>query len=146
MSSKTVMTPEAPGWEAFVDALILACNVQSEEPGVVSWKCQNDFSQAQAILSDLPDIDSAATLEYFKLHGAFCDCEILWYIAENGSDPQPYIAAIAVTAGNAWPTAVIARLLELTALPDKASFRERVVLRAWVERMVEAGIAFTQTE
>ena len=55
-----------------------------------TWRCGNDGSggskhrYAEAVLIELGGIDIDGTLEFFREHGGYCDCEILLNV-----DPDP---------------------------------------------------------
>jgi len=52
--------------------------------------------------------------------------------------------------GNDWPLAALRMLFDLVSVPShrrtKAEEEKRCVLRDWVQRMIEAGVAFLQTQ
>ena len=51
-----------------------------------TWRCGNDGSggskhrYAEAVLTELGGIDIDGTLEFFRQHGGYCDCEILFNV------------------------------------------------------------------
>ena len=71
------MGPTHPEWAAFCDALAGEgyCNFTGDRRG---WHCQHDHSHTRSLLANKwPQIDVEATLELFRDHGGYCDCEIL---------------------------------------------------------------------
>jgi Protein of unknown function (DUF2695) len=79
-----------PEWTAFCNALGGKgyCNFVKGHHnfvvGVESWDCQHDHSHTRALLaSRWPEIDVEATLELFREHGGFCDCEVLFSVSES---------------------------------------------------------------
>jgi hypothetical protein len=73
-----VLTPESPEWEEFASAL---------DASLGRWGCDGDGTgefdpgcvhrRAKAVMTAMGGIDIEETLEYFKDHGGYCDCEIL---------------------------------------------------------------------
>jgi hypothetical protein len=90
---KQLMTPGNPRWEEFIGRLEgpEGCNFQAEyDEGevivdTVTWACGGgeDKSKAAAILNTMPEIDVAASLNFFEQHGGFCDCEIVFNVEER---------------------------------------------------------------
>jgi hypothetical protein len=83
----TIMMPDHPDWEEFLDLLSGSegCNFR-EVRGEVVFDCDSSMDRpyARRILEKyFPDIDIEETLEVFELHGGYCDCEILFNV-----DPQ----------------------------------------------------------
>jgi hypothetical protein len=77
-----VMSPTHPDWVAFCGALSSKLTVR-DEGGEPSWNCQHDHRHARAVLADeWPKLDVEATLELFREHGGFCDCEILLNVSD----------------------------------------------------------------
>jgi hypothetical protein len=81
-----LITPKHPRWEEFCRCLEgpEGCNFQLRDPGdpdSVFWFCLggNDQSKARAILArmGLKSVEIEASLQYFRNHGGYCDCEIL---------------------------------------------------------------------
>ena len=78
----SVMGPTHPDWTAFCGALSARLTVRDVE-GKPSWNCQHDHWHARALLvREWPQIDVEATLELFREHGGFCDCEILLNVSD----------------------------------------------------------------
>lgn len=46
-------------------------------------KCKGDFRNSIGILRSMGNIDIAKTLNFFRKHGGFCDCEILFNVENN---------------------------------------------------------------
>lgn len=74
------LTIDDPRWDAFVDALVLALEVE-DDPRTFNSICEGgtDKSHAEAVLRGmgLDDADVAASLAYFEQHGGMRDCQIL---------------------------------------------------------------------
>lgn len=69
MNRTDVMTTEHPRWDEFIGRL----------EGV---ECDGmTLSNAESILQSMGGIDVAASLEYFRINGGYCDCEIRMNIA-----------------------------------------------------------------
>jgi|HubBroStandDraft_3_1064219.scaffolds.fasta_scaffold1710055_1 hypothetical protein len=62
-----IMTPEHPRWDEFCSELdhSIACD-----------QCYDECAGAREILTKYA-VDIDASVEYFREHGGFCDCEIL---------------------------------------------------------------------
>ena len=73
----TVVTPESPEWEAFVDALFDATerNGCDGDEGEAAPGCVH--RHAKAVMTSMGGIDIEKTLDYYEDHGGYCDCEIL---------------------------------------------------------------------
>ena len=69
-----VLTPESPEWERFIAMLNSMdwCDGDESEtaPGCV-------HRHAKAAMTAMGGINIEKTLDYFKDHGGYCDCEIL---------------------------------------------------------------------
>jgi hypothetical protein len=72
-----ILTPESPRWDLFTDSLDVLGSMKG---------CDGDESQAapgcvhrhaKAVMTAMGGIDIEKTLDYFKDHGGYCDCEIL---------------------------------------------------------------------
>ena len=76
------MMPGHPRWDEFLDLLTgeHACNFQGDpkKPESVTWTCHNDFRFARTVLGAWDDIKLEASITYFELCGAGCDCEIIF--------------------------------------------------------------------
>jgi hypothetical protein len=58
-----IMSPDQPLWDDFIEKLS-------------NKSCNHDLSSSIAILSQM-DFDVDDSLEYFRDHGGYCDCEVL---------------------------------------------------------------------
>lgn len=84
-----VMTRENPRWEEFVKRLYgpEGCNFRRDPDGVIRNDCGLeresgvDRPLARRILEDM-DCDVDGSLAYFVEHGGYCDCEILYNVAD----------------------------------------------------------------
>ena len=87
--TKSVLTPQNPRWGEFVDRLSAALYVDDE-----SWQCDGDESNnrttpeqvhrhAKGVMATMGGIDTAASLDFFKAHGGYCDCEILLNVVRD---------------------------------------------------------------
>jgi hypothetical protein len=77
-----VMSPVHPEWNAFCNALGGEgyCNFRKGEK---DRDCQHDHGHTRALLADeWPEIDVEATLELFREHHGFCDCEVLFNVTD----------------------------------------------------------------
>ncbi len=80
-----ILTPESPRWEEFADALSEAMDWNAE-----SWLCDGDGTgksdpklvhrYAKAVMARMGNVDIAGSIEFFRDHGGFCDCEILFNV------------------------------------------------------------------
>jgi hypothetical protein len=81
------MTPRHPRWAEFVAIMSgpLGCNFQ-EEHGKTTWQCDGGTDKKLAtrtLRERFPDVDVAGSLAYFEQHGGYCDCEILFTVADD---------------------------------------------------------------
>jgi uncharacterized protein DUF2695 len=88
---REILTPASPRWEEFVRAYDA---IPEDGPA-----CDHSYRNAERIMAEMGDIDIPATLEYFRDHGGYCDCEIgmnviwNWEIAGCPTDyPPPPVA------------------------------------------------------
>jgi Protein of unknown function (DUF2695) len=83
--SDNAMTKEHPRWEEFLERLEgpEGCNFREAAPGKTVWNCAggDDKSLATAILTDM-GASIEESLAYFEAHGGYCDCEILFNVAD----------------------------------------------------------------
>jgi hypothetical protein len=82
--NKPIMTPDHPGWASFCDKLSTHCTVEERRVngvtvGVSSVGCQGDHRFARAILPEF-NVDVEGSITFFKEHGGYCDCEILFNV------------------------------------------------------------------
>lgn len=76
MSIQQVMTTEYPQWTEFRDHLAEMCHLKP---------CDHTHNATERALESFgftPE-EVAASLEYFKRKGGFCDCEILMNVCET---------------------------------------------------------------
>jgi hypothetical protein len=80
------LTPQSPRWDEFADALSDALTVSTNPH---RWHCDGDEGQAvpgrahrcaKQVMTDMGNIDIDASLNFFKAHGGYCDCEILFNV------------------------------------------------------------------
>jgi hypothetical protein len=73
------MGPTHPDWTAFCGALDARL-----KQGKSSWNCQHDLRHTKDLLAnEWPLIDAEETLEIFREHHGFCDCEILLNVSDT---------------------------------------------------------------
>lgn len=65
MVRKSILSPEDPRWEDFVEHMEVRAN------------CDHTTQHAETFLRKEKDMDVEGTLDYFKSRGGYCDCEIL---------------------------------------------------------------------
>jgi hypothetical protein len=77
------MLPGNPRWGEFLDRLAgpEGCDFRADR-----WTCHNDTRAAQALLVRMGLSDPAVklSLAYYRDHGGYCDCEIVFNV-----DPLP---------------------------------------------------------
>lgn len=92
VSAESAMSPSHPGWQEFLDRLAGAegCKfnqTDKADPRSVTWDCDSDETcpRARAILADMGLTRAAVeqSITYFRHHGGFCDCEILFNVGWN---------------------------------------------------------------
>ena len=69
------MTPGHPRWREFRRALAKA--ISAEECDATS------LALTERILAGMVGIDVQRSVEFFRRHGGFCDCEVLANVAES---------------------------------------------------------------
>lgn len=83
--TNNTMTPQHDRWPEFFMRLEgpEGCNFREAESGKIVWNCEGgtNKSKATAILS-LMGMDTDSSLAYFEAHGGYCDCEILFNVAD----------------------------------------------------------------
>lgn len=74
-----VMSKGHPRFDEFVSRLEgpEGCNLSEE-----SCTCHHNHDFAAEILADMGGIDIPGSIEYFQEHGGWCDCEILFNVAD----------------------------------------------------------------
>lgn len=82
-----LMTPLHPSWLGFVDQLTAACDFRYVGPGPenIRWNCDHDLRRARKLLESY-GVDVLGSLQYFRLHGGFCDCEVLFNVDQQLGD------------------------------------------------------------
>jgi hypothetical protein len=97
--SAVPMTPDHPQWDAFLAQLAgpAACHFRHEPPESTrledfKWTCGGgtDKSFTLGILTEMGlDAEAIAeSVDYFDAHGGYCDCEILFNVANGPEDGQ----------------------------------------------------------
>jgi Protein of unknown function (DUF2695) len=74
----TLLTPSSNAWPAFCRALLAVLG--NGVPG----RCHGDLQVSTSLLEFSP-YDVEATLDYFRAHGGFCDCEVLLNVETGGA-------------------------------------------------------------
>jgi hypothetical protein len=77
-----ILTPESPRWDKFADALFEATRVPDYAD---AWLCDGDagdhvYRYAKAVMASMGNVDIEGSIEFFRNHGGFCDCEILFNV------------------------------------------------------------------
>ncbi|WP_161850225.1 DUF2695 domain-containing protein [Bradyrhizobium sp. CCBAU 051011] len=78
-----ILTPKSARWKSFV---VLLGNTLTDGLPEGTWRCGNDGSggsrhrYAEAVMAELGGIDIDGTLAFFREHGGYCDCEILFNV------------------------------------------------------------------
>jgi uncharacterized protein DUF2695 len=86
-----ILTPASPRWNLFTTLL---WNTLTDEMPPDTWPCGNDGSSGsqhrytEAVLTELGGIDVDGTLEFFREHGGYCDCEVLFNVDPEREDEQ----------------------------------------------------------
>jgi hypothetical protein len=86
------MSPFHPRWPEFVNRLAGpgACNWRDD-----GWECFRDFRFTRQILPTLKgEIDVEASIEFFRVQGAHCDCTVIMNLGDD--DKQAWLAEKAV--------------------------------------------------
>ena len=75
------MTPLSSRWTEFIGRLEGegGCNFRRKEDGNIVWNCDGTFKHTVDILEDM-GYDPYGSMTYFRSHGAYCDCEILFNV------------------------------------------------------------------
>jgi hypothetical protein len=96
-----ILTPKRSRWTVFV---ALLGNTLTDGLPEGTWRCGNDGSggsnhrYAEAVLTELGGIDIDGTLEFFREHGGYCDCEILFNVDRPDKDNPPRSTGITPAA------------------------------------------------
>ena len=77
-----ILTPKSRRWDEFADALFAVTRVPGNPD---EWLCDGDagehvYRYAKAVMTKMGNIDIAGTLAFFREHGGYCDCEILFNV------------------------------------------------------------------
>lgn len=82
-----MVIPGSVDWDEFTRTLTgpMGLNFHQDEAGGLVWKCPHDESlpTARRILEGMFNVYVEETIGYFHMHGAGCDCEILWNIGQG---------------------------------------------------------------
>ena len=55
-----------------------------DDPNSITWKCYHDFRFTKKILKNyFKEVDIQKFIEFCKNNGGYCDCEILYNVAEE---------------------------------------------------------------
>jgi hypothetical protein len=73
MSDFETLNPESPRWEEFVSML-------REDTYLEDCDCTH--RHALRIMASMGRVDVDKSIAFFKSHGGFCDCEILYNVVE----------------------------------------------------------------
>jgi hypothetical protein len=82
-----VMTPAHEKWDEFCNRLEgeEGCNFHEDPVKGIVWNCTSSGAHAhkhsRAILTSMK-CDVEASLEYFRKHGGYCDCEVLFNVKD----------------------------------------------------------------
>jgi len=94
LQDRRALTPNHPCWDEFCDRLggEEGCNFRGADS---TWSCAGDLGQnrdspervhgfSRAILKKmgLSDQQIAESLAYFRDHGGYCDCEVLFNVSD----------------------------------------------------------------
>ena len=77
----TTMNRDHPRWGEFIERLAGRCDIQ-EDGFARNCLGGRDKSKAIAIMESMGDIDIPASLAFFVRRAGFCDCEILFNVAD----------------------------------------------------------------
>jgi hypothetical protein len=80
MTTLEPMTPENPRWPEFAYRLNDALCIDDEH-----WRCDGSHTAfehryAKQVMAEMGTIDIEGSLAFFREHGGFCDCEILFNV------------------------------------------------------------------
>jgi len=95
MIELNVMTVTHPKWDEFTTRLEgpEGCNFQRKNPKDVkstTWKCSSGpgFELAKPILKKM-GCDVEKSIAYFREHGGYCDCEVLFNVESSAKGRNP---------------------------------------------------------
>ncbi len=88
---RLVMTPDHPLWNAFIECLCGPGMLDCLRPGADCGRyCQDCFTHADEILREMR-LNISDSMQYFRDHGAFCDCGIIIKIEHRRRQSLPEI-------------------------------------------------------
>ena len=96
-----ILTPRSARWNLFVRLLE---DTMTEGLPEGTWRCDDDggdgskHRHAEAVLAELGGVDIAGTLAFFRQHGGYCDCEILFNVDRPDLDDPPGSAGVTPAA------------------------------------------------
>lgn len=82
-ATASMLTPEHPRWDEFIEALsddnvVFDLHNHLTPQAHHDWNyCKSDLRHAEEIMHRMGGIDVAGSLAFFRQHGAYCDCEIM---------------------------------------------------------------------
>ena len=78
---KNFIVPGHVWWNEFVERLEgpEGCWVRTNDDGAFTCDCDGNLERSARILREMGcrEAELSVTLEYFKRHGGYCDCEVL---------------------------------------------------------------------
>ena len=92
-----ILTVEHPSWPKFVEALEgpKGCNFRKEpnDKGVerTVWTCSSKGHELSTPILESMGFDVDETIAYFRKHGGYCDCEVLFNVERSAKrvDKRP---------------------------------------------------------
>ncbi len=83
-----VMTPKHPRWKLFKSRLEgpEGCNFRKNAADRTVWNCNHTHKHATKILEAM-DCDVPTSISFFRAHGGYCDCEILFNVDRRDKRP-----------------------------------------------------------
>lgn len=86
-----ILSPAHPRWKEFLGQLAgpEGCDFREKDDGNWEWECDGSNARARAILQKMGGLDVDGTVAYFREHGGFCDCEIVFNVGEDDASIQP---------------------------------------------------------
>lgn len=93
-----VMTPKHPRWKEFLTRLEgpEGCNFRKTVFDKTIWNCDHTHKRATKILRAM-GCDVPTSLSFFREHGGYCDCEVLFNVERRRTKPvrrrRPRLAA-----------------------------------------------------
>ena len=79
MSEKMILDdPSHPYWRAVY--------VRLNDKLVARGQCDHSLDLTTQILKSLPNVDVGGTLEFYRVHGGYCDCEVYFNVYWNEPD------------------------------------------------------------